>query len=647
VRKSLHWLGLGCFAIAIVNGCGGGSGANIPQGDDAGDGSAVDVTTDTGSGNDATQTDVGTDGNDASTGDDSNVVDAGLDISFPDTLTMPETGIIDAGDDGDGGMIVDGGCMPNGILCNGNIAEDCNNGVLTVTDCTKLNPPQTCAVGYGCVVCQPGTGSCNGNVGTQCKGDGSGYVTNTCNPVLGETCSNGACLGDCAQLGTQSNIGCEFYAVTLSNSQLSQGTFYFSVSLSNTSGSKKASITITGPANFSTTDTIPPASLHEYKLPWVNQLSGGGGSPPATTMATGGAYHITSNEPLTAYQFNARDYVIGGIFSYTNDASIMLPVNALTGNYYVATQGTWNYSGFSFPGEVGVIATQNNTKVTYSAPAGQTIQAGAGLGTSGGTVTLNAGDVLEVMSTLGGSGYTNDQSGATITATNPVEVFGGNDCSFVNYDVWCCDHMEEVNFPIETLRNDYMVTLPWNDNGTPQQYVKVVATKNGTSLTYDPPQAGAAASLNAGQTTFFHTTQHFHVTSNNPVFVGQYMMSEQNFTPNDTAGDPSLSLAVATSQFRDNYQFVAPANYQQNWVNVIAPSGASITVDGVVVPANTYTPIGNSGYGVAKVSLCANNSCQNNGVHLASGNKQFGIEVYGYGSYTSYMYPGGLNLQRQ
>ena len=30
--------------------------------------------------------------------------------------------------------------------------------------------------------------------------------------------------------------------------------------------------------------------------------------------------------------------------------------------------------------------------------------------------------------------------------------------------------------------------------------------------------------------------------------------------------------------------------------------------------------------------------------HNVSGDMAFGIVVYGYGSYTSYMYPGGLNL---
>ncbi len=263
---------------------------------------------------------------------------------------------------------------------------------------------------------------------------------------------------------------------------------------------------------------------------------------------------------------------------------------------------------------------------------------------------MNQGDVLQIASVLnscGGQCYGTDISGTNVTATQPVEVFGGHSCVYTPANVGYCDHTEQINLPLETLRADYLVTLPWNDNGTPRQFVKIICTANGTALTYDPPQAGAAANCNAGQTTYFETTQHFHVTGNHPFEVGQYMEGEDSFSPSDTAGDPSLSIAVATAQFRDNYQFVAPANYAQNWVNVIAPSGATVAVDGVNVPNNQYTPIGASGYGVAHVSLCANNSCQNNGVHLVSGNKPFGIEVYGYGAYTSYMFPGGLNLARQ
>jgi len=33
-----------------------------------------------------------------------------------------------------------------------------------------------------------------------------------------------------------------------------------------------------------------------------------------------------------------------------------------------------------------------------------------------------------------------------------------------------------------------------------------------------------------------------------------------------------------------------------------------------------------------------------NGAHTLTGNNPFGIQVLGYGAYTSYQYPGGLDL---
>jgi hypothetical protein len=53
-----------------------------------------------------------------------------------------------------------------------------------------------------------------------------------------------------------------------------------------------------------------------------------------------------------------------------------------------------------------------------------------------------------------------------------------------------------------------------------------------------------------------------------------------------------------------------------------------------------FEPIGNTGYGVARVTL----SNAGDGNHMAS-TVPFGISVYGYGQYTSYWYPGGLNLE--
>jgi hypothetical protein len=651
VGKTVTFTLSALVSFAILCGCSGGGGRGFDSSPDGGHGasgsggdsggpSGPDLTGDGGTGDDATSV--------QSTGGS----DAALDIAFPDAFYGPDAAS-EAAAPGDAGGA---SCGPDGVTCAGTVASQCSGGVETTTDCAQLSPPRSCADGYGCVVCQPGTGSCSGNTGKHCKDDGSGWVTNVCDPLMGESCdgATGNCTGDCANVGS-SYIGCEYYAITMSNSALDQGTFYYSVSLSNTSV-KTASVSITGPNGVNVSDTIPAGTLKEYHLPWVHPIScagtctGGIGATATTALVAGGAYHIRTTEPVTAYQFDARDYQIGASYSYTNDASLLIPVNAMTSTYRVVAGATWYFApgGHQYPGNVDVVATVDGTQVTYAAPGGNPIQAGGGLATTGGTVTLNHGDVLHIAAAgnASSSAFGSDQSGALVTATQPVEVFGGADCTYMPATVPACDHIEEINFPVETLRNDYLVTLPNNSNGSPQQYVKVVGTQNGTTLTYDPAVSGAPSTLSAGQTVFFKATQHFRVTASQPIFVGQFMASENNFNTSDTAGDPAMSAAVATAQFRSTYQFVAPANYMQNWVNVIAPTGAQVTIDGSAVGG--FHPIGSSsGYGVAYVQLCGGNAAGCSGVHNASGNAPFGIEVYGYGSYTSYMYPGGLNLTRQ
>jgi hypothetical protein len=569
-------------------------------------------------------------------------LDATLDVGFGDgTIWTADSG----GGGTDSGQEAGGSCAPDGILCNGNVAETCQNGQLTTSTCTG---GKICADGFGCVTCIPGSGTCSGNNGTLCKSDGSGYVTNTCDPQLGLSCNGGVCLGDCSPSNIgQSYIGCEYYAVTMSNSLLAQSTFPFAISVSNTSTSKAATVNITGPGFTLSNQTIAAGGIAQYVLPWVSSLST---SNSSTLVVTNGAYHIKSTEPVAVYQFSPRDYTLSGSFSYTNDASLLLPVNAMTQKYYIASGATWS----AYSGEVTVVATTDGTKVTYTTPGGNTISAGAGLATNGGTsATLNHGDVLHIAASPNGSttSFGSDQSGGYLTSTAPVEVFGGVDCTNMPASVQYCDHIEEIVFPLETLRNDYLVVRPTNDYATPRQYVKIIGTTAGTTLTYDPAIAGAPTTLGAGQSSFFQATVDFHVTANNPIIVGQFMEGQNNFgstcfdSPNTSlnCGDPAESVAVATAQFRNTYQFIAPPTYNENWVSIIAPNGSTVTVDGTNY--TTGTAIGSSsGYWTRAVKLCGSNSC--NGVHTATGTAPFGIQVYGYGAYTSYWYPGGLNLNR-
>jgi hypothetical protein len=95
---------------------------------------------------------------------------------------------------------------------------------------------------------------------------------------------------------------------------------------------------------------------------------------------------------------------------------------------------------------------------------------------------------------------------------------------------------------------------------------------------------------------------------------------------------------VPSEQYRTSYTFLAPESYAQNYVNIVAKTGATVSLDGTVVGA--WTQVGTGEWSVSKQQI-------QGGTHTISttGADGFGIEVYGVGSYTSYMFPGGLDVK--
>ncbi|HEX4512856.1 MAG TPA: IgGFc-binding protein [Polyangiaceae bacterium] len=582
--------------------------------------------------------------------------DATLDVEFGDAIWTADS----QGGGNDAANDTGTGCSPDEILCNGNVAEICKNGNLSTQTCTN---GQVCADGYGCVTCVPGSGTCNGSTASLCNSLGTGYTTSTCDSQLGLSCQAGVCVGDCSNIG-QSYIGCDYYSVTMLSNWLDQSTFSFAVSVANTT-TKSATVTITGPHTVTGNPfTVNAGSVASIVLPWEAPISCGtgpcnvpGGQPlaPTTAITTGGAYHIKSTEPITVYQFNPRDYQVGGSFSYSNDASLLIPVNALTGNYYVATYPSF----YTLPGLIDIVGTQANTSVTVSPSVN--IVAGGGLTATGGTVTLNAGDVLQITNpTPGTATYGTDMSGSLVSATAPVEVFGGQACVYIPAAAAYCDHIEEVMFPTETLGSDYLVVPP-NVTGItsgrkPSNFIRIVGTKASTTLTYAPApnviSGTASTTVGAGGVVVFETDTPIRVTSTNPVIVSMYMEGSTTYSATNyvQTGDPSQTVAVPTAQFRNSYPFTAPSTYNINWATVVAPTGNSVTIDSTTIPASSFTAIGTSNYGYYHYKICDNGgspTCTSSSSnHTASSAGVFGIQVYGYGSYTSYWYPGGLNLTR-
>jgi hypothetical protein len=164
-------------------------------------------------------------------------------------------------------------------------------------------------------------------------------------------------------------------------------------------------------------------------------------------------------------------------------------------------------------------------------------------------------------------------------------------------------------------------------------------TQPNTTLSYDPPQGAAPTSIAkaGGFIELAGNAKDFQITADQPILVVQYMEGQN---AGGGSGDPAMALAVTKSQYRTQYLFHAPTNYEKSYVNVVAPQGAEVTLDGKVIDATQWKAIGTTGFSVARQNI----SNAGTGNHTASSTQPFGISVYGYGQYTSYWYPGGSNL---
>jgi hypothetical protein len=345
-------------------------------------------------------------------------------------------------------------------------------------------------------------------------------------------------------------------------------------------------------------------------------------------LTVDGAYRVRSNHPVTVYQYNLL------YADASNDASLLLPVNAWTNDYLVASYP--HATANNYPGFYAVVARQDNTKVTLSPSAtGNKVQAGGGVAADGtGEVVLMADDVLQVATAAGG-----DLTGTLIHSDKPVQVFGGHKCSRVPQDVDLCDHLEEAMFPIEALAQEYIVIPPVqspNDKADQGQVVRIVASEADTTLTFTPDQGVATNLAKAGDfVEIVDTTAKFKVAADKKILVAQYMIGQGG---GYGAQDPSMLLAVATEQYRKDYLFQAPVSWDANYVDIILKTGTSVSVDGQAVAG--FVKIGGTEFSLAHVLL----SNAGTGAHTLTASDRVGISVYGIQDFGSYWVVGGLDL---
>ncbi len=301
--------------------------------------------------------------------------------------------------------------------------------------------------------CVPGSTTClSAAVQQTCTPLGSWQNTTCSTTSPNAECVNGACVDECGDaVAAKSYFGCEYWTAILDNVVTAstykagvtsgQGTtdseFAFVVSnRSNVPTTVKVERFYGGVVATLKTVTVPARTdpstkgVSVIKVPW--QSIGTSTDDASTSGQQKYAYHLTTNHPVTVYQFNPlpaqktqgtcatsssctldpNGTCVNGActyYSFSNDASLLLPAHILGTSYVGVTpehvawrNGTSPTSTamIGFNGMLTIVGTQAGTTVTVKSNAltraGGTVAAIA-KGTSH-TFTLNAYDVLQLAS---------------------------------------------------------------------------------------------------------------------------------------------------------------------------------------------------------------------------------------------------------
>jgi len=104
-------------------------------------------------------------------------------------------------------------------------------------------------------------------------------------------------------------------------------------------------------------------------------------------------------------------------------------------------------------------------------------------------------------------------------------------------------------------------------------------------------------------------------------------------------GDPSQTVFASTEQFRTSYLFLTPDDYDISYAVIVGPERANPVLDGVAL---TGFELLAEGFGVWRTTLARGK----NGAHTLSASFPVGLQAMGYGAFTSYQFPGGLDVKR-
>jgi len=370
----------------------------------------------------------------------------------------------------------------------------------------------------------------------------------------------------------------------------------------------------------------------------------------------GEAFQLKSNTPVGLTSM----YPYGGAGSYIPTATLVLPVSAWAKEHMVVNG--WEAS-FGLP-VAQIFASEDDTEITILGR--QDIANGVGF--KGGPantptkVSLSKGQFVQLIQYA-------ELTGSVVTSNKPTVTVGGNTCVNIPNGAGACDTLSQQIPPFEQWGSEYVGVgyRPRTASEDEPIWYRIVAARDGTDLEYDPVKpAGAPVHLAAGEAATFRARSNdaFVVRSrdaDHPFYVATYMSGADRGGGNPGfggQGDPEFVNVIPTGQFMSSYSFYADSTYAEHSLVIVRQKLRGEFKDVWLECAGNlpeWKPVDSRGeFEFTRVDLSrsfgpgdrfGDKRCTT-GLQRMRSDGPFSATLWGWGTYASYAYPGGMALRK-
>ena len=349
------------------------------------------------------------------------------------------------------------------------------------------------------------------------------------------------------------------------------------------------------------------------------------------------AVRVIADEPIVLYGMNRT--------SYTSDGMLILPVNALGTDYVVAAARDYLTGGFFrdiLPSQFVVTAAFDNTNVTIETPMATPNHREGEIY----SMSLNKGDVFSSMS----YGPGGDLTGAVISASKPVAVTAGQNCTYLPDQRYpACDHIEEMLFPISTWGTVYH-SVPFATRLKGDLF-RIFASEDGTDIYINGVQkfnlVRRGGPEGYGWIEYLPPTREIlEFSSNKPIMIAQYNNS-QNY--DGVLSDPFYMVLTPVEQYQTQIVFTTPkaGDFRENYMTVVADSAGYTSIEISKTGSENWENLSQKIARAVRSFASTINGRRYVGVtfdlpagaYKMRGPLPFAAYVYGFDSYDSYGYP--------